>query len=181
MAHKQKDMFINEISVGKDQARSFHNFRLEIVHLVRKKTPHRRTPVLESLFNKQAFRPATLLKRDSDTGVFLRIFKTTQDHPFWKTSANSCFFYCMILTGTCFPKKLAYFPNGSSLSNLNKVVLVTLYLIFKILYSILLLFIYCWFGHFLYIFHFYFYFFRCTSAVPKNLIIWYFSNTMMPP
>ena len=46
MAHKQKDMFINEISVDKDQARSFHNLRLGIVHLVRKKTPHRKTPVL---------------------------------------------------------------------------------------------------------------------------------------
>ena len=88
MAHKQKDMFINEISVGKDQARSFHNFRLEIVHLVRKKTPHRRTPVLESLFNKQAFRPATLLKRDSDTGVFLRIFKTTHFEKHLRTAAS---------------------------------------------------------------------------------------------
>ena len=32
---------------------------------------HRRTPVLESLFNKVAlFRPATFLKRDSSTIVF---------------------------------------------------------------------------------------------------------------
>ena len=36
---------------------------------------HRETPVLESLFNKVAdLRPATLIKRDSNTGVFLRNF-----------------------------------------------------------------------------------------------------------
>ena len=31
---------------------------------------HRKTPVLQSLFNK-AFRPAILLKRNSNTGAFL--------------------------------------------------------------------------------------------------------------
>ena len=36
---------------------------------------HRKAPVLESPFNKlQVFRPATLLKRDSNTGVFLWTF-----------------------------------------------------------------------------------------------------------
>ena len=33
---------------------------------------HRKIPVMESLFNKVAcLRPVTLLKRDSNTGVFL--------------------------------------------------------------------------------------------------------------
>ena len=37
---------------------------------------HRKTPVLQSVFNKLAgLRPATLLKRDSDTGVYQRNFE----------------------------------------------------------------------------------------------------------
>ena len=38
---------------------------------------HRKTSVLESLFNKvAAFRPARLLKRDSNIGAFLCILQT---------------------------------------------------------------------------------------------------------
>ena len=37
---------------------------------------HRKTPVLESfLIKMQAFRPATLLKRVSNTGIFLTILR----------------------------------------------------------------------------------------------------------
>ena len=32
---------------------------------------HRKTPVLDSSYRPQALKPATLLKRDSNTGVFL--------------------------------------------------------------------------------------------------------------
>ena len=45
---------------------------------------HRKTPVLESLFNEvagpemHAERPAILLKRDSNTGVFLRILQNVR-------------------------------------------------------------------------------------------------------
>ena len=38
-----------------------------------------------------AWRPATLLKRDSDTSVFLWILRNFPEHLFWKTSANGCF------------------------------------------------------------------------------------------
>ena len=51
-----------------------------------------RVSVLESLFKKvaglQVARPANLLKRVSNTGVFLWILRK---HPFWETSANGCF------------------------------------------------------------------------------------------
>ena len=40
----------------------------------------------------QAFRHASLLKRDSNAGVFLWILQKFQDHLFWRTSANDCFF-----------------------------------------------------------------------------------------
>ena len=58
---------------------------------------HRKTPVLESFLNKVAgleaypFRLATLLKRDSNTGIFLWILKSFLEQLFWKTSANRCF------------------------------------------------------------------------------------------
>ena len=42
---------------------------------------HRKTPMLESLFNKvQGWRTATLLNRDSNTGVFLWIFLFTNSY-----------------------------------------------------------------------------------------------------
>ena len=38
------------------------------------KNVHKKTPTLESLFNKVAgLRPATLFKKDSNTGAFMRI------------------------------------------------------------------------------------------------------------
>ena len=38
------------------------------------KNVHKKTPKLESLFNKVAgLRPATLFKKDSNTGAFMRI------------------------------------------------------------------------------------------------------------
>ena len=50
---------------------------------------HRETPVLESLLNK--VRPATSLKRDSNTSFFLWILWNSWEHLIWKTSANGCF------------------------------------------------------------------------------------------
>ena len=43
------------------------------------------------LIKLQAFSPAILLKGDSSTGVFLCISRIFQEHLFWKTSANGCF------------------------------------------------------------------------------------------
>ena len=39
----------------------------------------------------QACRAAALLKRDSNTSVFLSILRSFQEHLFWRTSANCCF------------------------------------------------------------------------------------------
>ena len=38
-----------------------------------------------------ALKPATLLKSDFNTGVFLWILQIFQEHPLWRTSASSCF------------------------------------------------------------------------------------------
>ena len=43
------------------------------------------------LMKFHAFRPATLLKRDSNRGVVLWILRNFQEHLFWRTSANGCF------------------------------------------------------------------------------------------
>ena len=55
------------------------------------------TPVLESLFNKvagvQVIRPSTLLKRDSNTGIFLWILQNIYEHLFWRTYAIGCFWW----------------------------------------------------------------------------------------
>ena len=40
------------------------------------------------LIKLYAFRSATLLSRDSSTGVFLWMLQNFQEHLFWKTSAN---------------------------------------------------------------------------------------------
>ena len=48
--------------------------------------------MLESLFYKlQAFRPTILLKRDSNTGVFLQILQNFQEQLFWRISVKDCF------------------------------------------------------------------------------------------
>ena len=48
--------------------------------------------MLESLFNKIAGpRPASLLKRDSGTSVFLRILRNFQEHIFYRTPLDNCF------------------------------------------------------------------------------------------
>ena len=53
---------------------------------------HRKTPVLESPFNKVAvWRPSTLLKRESNTGFFLWILGHFKEDLFWRTSANDSF------------------------------------------------------------------------------------------
>ena len=39
----------------------------------------------------QAFRPATLLKRDTNIGVFLLMLQNVLEHPFRRTSENGCF------------------------------------------------------------------------------------------
>ena len=44
-----------------------------------------------AIFTGWICRPATLLKRDSNTGVFLWILWNLSEHLFWRTSANSCF------------------------------------------------------------------------------------------
>ena len=38
-----------------------------------------------------ALRPATLLKIDTNTGVFLLILRNFSEHLFWRTFANGCF------------------------------------------------------------------------------------------
>ena len=43
------------------------------------------------LFRALGLRPATLLKRDSDTVVFLLNLRDFQEHPFRRTSAIGCF------------------------------------------------------------------------------------------
>ena len=43
------------------------------------------------LIKLQAFKSTTLLKRDSNTGVFLWILRNFQEHLFYKTSANDFF------------------------------------------------------------------------------------------
>ena len=52
-------------------------------------------PELKSLFNKvadlQAFGPASLLKREPSTGVFLRKLRNFAEHLFRRTSTNGCF------------------------------------------------------------------------------------------
>ena len=53
---------------------------------------HRKTPVPEPLFNKVAdLRPATLLKRDPGTGVFLLILPNFKEHLFLQNTSSSCF------------------------------------------------------------------------------------------
>ena len=51
-----------------------------------------------------AFRSATLLKRDSNAGVFLWISRNFSKHLFWITSANDCFqsFFCLTSYFTIF-------------------------------------------------------------------------------
>ena len=43
------------------------------------------------LIKMQAFRAPALLKRDSNTGAFLRTLRNFYEHLFWRTSANGCF------------------------------------------------------------------------------------------
>ena len=58
---------------------------------------HRKTPVLESFYNKIAdhFSPVTLLKRDSYTWFFLWNLRNFLDHLFWRTSANDRVLLCL--------------------------------------------------------------------------------------
>ena len=51
---------------------------------------HRKTPVSEPKL--QTWRLASLLKRDSNTGVFLWILQNFTEHLFWRTSVNRS--YC---------------------------------------------------------------------------------------
>ena len=43
-----------------------------------------------SQYSQESCRPATLLKRDSNTGFFLWILRNFQEHLFWRTSVNHC-------------------------------------------------------------------------------------------
>ena len=52
----------------------------------------RKTPVLESLFNKVAVLNLELYqKRDTGTGIFLWIFRNFQEYLFYKTPLDDCF------------------------------------------------------------------------------------------
>ena len=51
---------------------------------------HRKTPVSEPKL--QTWRLASLLKRDSNTGVFLWMLQNFTEHQFWRTSVNRS--YC---------------------------------------------------------------------------------------
>ena len=44
----------------------------------------------------ELFWGTTLLKRDSNTGVFLWILRNFLKHLFWRTSVNYCFLFCLI-------------------------------------------------------------------------------------
>ena len=58
---------------------------------------HRKTPVLETFFNKVAgLQPASFLKRNSNTSAFLWSLGDFKEHRFWRTSANDCFWSCSI-------------------------------------------------------------------------------------
>ena len=46
----------------------------------------------------QAVRPATLLKRDSNTVVFLWILWNFPEHLFWRISENGCFSFVDVVT-----------------------------------------------------------------------------------
>ena len=60
---------------------------------------HRKTPVPESLFNKvPGLRPTTLLKKDSSTGVFLRILRDFLEHLFYRTPLVDCFYSFILLS-----------------------------------------------------------------------------------
>ena len=43
------------------------------------------------LLKKVFWRNATLLKRDSDLGVFLLNLRNFQEHLIWRTSSNKCY------------------------------------------------------------------------------------------
>ena len=42
---------------------------------------------------QESCRPAILLKRSSNTGVFLWILQNFWEHLFWRTSADGCFWF----------------------------------------------------------------------------------------
>ena len=49
----------------------------------------------------RSMRTATLLKRDSNTGIFLWILRNFLKHLFWRTSANYCFEVVFIRMISC--------------------------------------------------------------------------------
>ena len=53
------------------------------------------------LIKLQTFRPVTLLKRDSNTGVFLWILRNFYKHLFCRTLANGCFCLLYLLQSAC--------------------------------------------------------------------------------
>ena len=56
------------------------------------RTIQKKIPVLESLFNKVAgLKAAALLKRDSNTGVFLRILRNFKEQPFYRAPLRAAF------------------------------------------------------------------------------------------
>ena len=60
---------------------------------------HRKTPALESLFNKVAgLKACNFFKGDSNTGVFLWNIRDFSEHIFWRTSVTNCFCFFKTMT-----------------------------------------------------------------------------------
>ena len=53
------------------------------------RSSHRMFSIKKAVFKKKPFWPANLVKRDSNTVVFLQILRNSSERPFWKT--NGCF------------------------------------------------------------------------------------------
>ena len=66
----------------------------------------RKTPVLESMFNRvTGWKPGNLLKRGSATSFFLWILQKALEHLFDKTPLGKCFFYLKQMENNPLQKK----------------------------------------------------------------------------
>ena len=75
------------------------------------------------LIKLQAFRPVTLLKRDSNTGVFLWISHSSLEHLFWRTSVNGCF--CLWQFFYIFQENLLYWAGEINCSKQGKLAILS--------------------------------------------------------
>ena len=97
------------IDHSKDVTLTFLHWLLIIIYLLlkfwhsRRSRIHKQPPelflqiLLILLPVLKAFRPVTLLKRDSYTGVFLWNLRNSEEHLFWK-QLNDCF--CVLITSS---------------------------------------------------------------------------------